>query len=130
MVSAANMKVYMSVDKTYAYVDDPIDYTVQYRNYGSADATGVKIETEIDPNYEVVSISKGGKFSGGKIVWNIGTVPGFKTGHLAETIDSVSFRVIARDTLNPRICLTSTISGSNFENWESNEYPNHATYTM
>ncbi len=130
MVSAANMKVYMSVDKTYAYVDDPIDYTVQYRNYGSADATGVKIETEIDPNYEVVSISNGGKFSGGKIVWNIGTVPGFKTGHLAETIDSVSFRVVARDTLNPRICLTSKISGSNFEEWVSNEYPNHATYTM
>jgi gliding motility-associated-like protein/uncharacterized repeat protein (TIGR01451 family) len=130
MVSAANMKVYMSVDKTYAYVDDQIDYTVQYRNYGSADATGVKIETEIDPNYEVVSISNGGKFSGGKIVWNIGTVPGFKTGHLAETIDSVSFRVVARDTLNPRICLTSKISGSNFEEWVSNEYPNHATYTM
>lgn len=130
MVSAANMKVYMSVDKTYAYVDDQIDYTVQYRNYGSAEATGVKIETEIDPNYEVVSISNGGKFSGGKIVWNIGTVPGFKTGHLAETIDSVSFRVVARDTLNPRICLTSKISGSNFEEWVSNEYPNHATYTM
>lgn len=130
MVSAANMKVYMSVDKTYAYVDDQIDYTVQYRNYGSADATGVKIETEIDPNYEVVSISNGGKFSGGKIVWNIGTMPGFKTGHLAETIDSVSFRVVARDTLNPRICLTSKISGSNFEEWVSNEYPNHATYTM
>lgn len=130
MKSAANMKVYMSVDKTYAYVDDQIDYTVQYRNYGSAEATGVKIETEIDPNYEVVSISNGGKFSGGKIVWNIGTVPGFKTGHLAETIDSVSFRVVARDTLNPRICLTSKISGSNFEEWVSNEYPNHATYTM
>lgn len=130
MKSAANMKVYMSVDKTYAYVDDQIDYTVQYRNYGSAEATGVKIETEIDPNYEVVSISNGGKFSGGKIVWNIGTVPGFKTGHLAETMDSVSFRVIARDTLNPRICLTSKITGSNFEEWVSNEYPNHATYTM
>lgn len=130
MKSAANMKVYMSVDKTYAYVDDPIDYTVQYRNYGSADAKGVKIETEIDPNYEVVSISNGGKFSGGKIVWNIGDVPGFKSGHLDETIDSVSFRVVARDTLNPRICLTSKISGSNFEDWVSNEYPNHATYTM
>ena len=130
MKSAANMKVYMSVDKTYAYVDDAIDYTVQYRNYGTADATNVKIETEIDPNYEVVSISNGGTFSGGKIVWNIGTVPGFKTGHLNETIDSVSFKVIAKDTLNPRICLTSTISGSNFEDWVSNEYPNHATYTM
>ena len=130
MVSAANMKVYMSVDKTYAYVDDPIDYTVQYRNYGSADAAGVKIETEIDPNYEVVSISNGGQLVGNKIVWNIGSVPGFKSGHLKETIDSVSFRVIARDTLNPRICLTSKISGSNFEDWVSNEYPNHATYTM
>ena len=130
MVSAANMKVYMSVDKTYAYVDDAIDYTVQYRNYGSADAKGVTIETEIDPNYEVVSISNGGKFSGGKIVWNIGTVSGFRSGHLAETIDSVTFRVVVKDTLNPRICLTSTISGSNFEDWVSNEYPNHATYTM
>lgn len=130
MVSAANMKVYMSVDKTYAYQGDKIDYTVQYRNYGSAEAKGVTIETEIDPNYDVVSISDGGKFSGGKIVWNIGEVPGFKSGHLEETIDSVSFRVIARDTLNPRICLTSTISGDNFENWVSNEYPNHATYTM
>ncbi len=130
MKPIANMKVYMSVDKTYAYVDDPIDYTVQYRNYGSADAKGVKIETVIDPNYEVVSISNGGKFSGGKIVWNIGDVPGFKTGGLDATIDSVSFRVIARDTLSPRICLTSTISGSNFDDWTSNEYPNHATYTM
>ncbi|MBO4734989.1 MAG: hypothetical protein J5614_01210, partial [Paludibacteraceae bacterium] len=130
MDPAANMKVYMSVDKTYAYVDDKVTYTVQYRNYGSADATGVKIETEIDPNYEVVSVSNGGKFSGGKIVWNINTVPGFKSGKLAETMDSVRFTVIVRDTLNPRICLTSKISGSNFENWISNEYPNHATYTM
>ena len=130
MKPAANMKVYMSVDKTYAYVDDAIDYTVQYRNYGTLEATGVKIETEIDSNYEVVSISNGGKFSNGKIVWNIGSVPGFKTGHLKETIDSVSFRVIAKDTLNPRICLTSTISGSNFPDWTSNEFPNHATYTM
>lgn len=130
MDPAANMKVYMSVDKTYAYVDDKVTYTVQYRNYGSADASGVKIETEIDPNYEVVSISNGGKFSGGKIVWNINTVPGFKSGKLAETMDSVRFTVIVRDTLNPRICLTSKISGSNFEEWVSNEYPNHATYTM
>ncbi|MCQ2200030.1 MAG: glycosyl hydrolase family 8 [Paludibacteraceae bacterium] len=130
MKPAANMKVYMSVDKTYAYVDDEIDYTVQYRNYGTLDAKGVQITTEIDPNYEVVSISNGGKFANGKIVWNIGSVPGFKSGHLDETIDSVSFKVVARDTLNPRICLTSTISGSNFEDWVSNEFPNHATYTM
>ena len=130
MVPSANMKVYMSVDKTYCYQFDEVKYGVQYRNYGSLDATGVTIETEIDPNYEIVEISDGGKFDGTKITWNIGTVPGFKTDHLDETKGEVTFRVIARDTLNPRICLTSTISGDNFEPWVSNEYPNNATYTM
>lgn len=131
MKREANMKVYMSVDKTYAYVGDQIEYTVQYRNYGSADAEDVKIVTELDPNYEVVSIKRGkGSIAGGKITWNVGEVPGFKTGGLDATIDSVSFIVVVKDTLNPRICLTSEISGSNFENWVSNEYPNHATYTM
>ncbi len=130
MDPAANVKVYMSVNKTYAYVDDKVTYTVQYRNYGSKDASGVKIETVIDPNYEVVNISNGGKFSGGKIVWDINSIPGFKSGKLEETIDSVQFTVIVKDTLNPRICLTSKISGANFPSWVSNEYPNHATYTM
>lgn len=131
MKREANVKVYMSVDKTYAYVDDEIEYHVQFRNYGSAEATGVKIETELDPNYEVVAIKRGnGTVSGNKIIWNVGSIPGFKTGGLAATMDSVSFVVVVKDTLNPRICLTSTISGSNFEDWTSNEYPNHATYTM
>lgn len=131
MKKEANVKVYMSVDKTYAYVDDQIEYTVQFRNYGSAAAENVKIETELDPNYEVVAIKRGnGTISDGKIIWNVGEIPGFKTGGLAATIDSVSFIVVVKDTLNPRICLTSTITGSNFEDWTSNEYPNHATYTM
>ncbi len=130
MVKQANMKVYMSVDKTYAYQGDKIEYTVQYRNYGSDNANGVVVTTELDPNYEFVSATKGGTLSGNKIVWNIGSVPGFVSGGLNATIDSVSFIVVAKDTLNPRICLTSTISGSNFDNWVSNEYPNHATYTM
>lgn len=136
MAPAPNMKVYMSVDKTYAYVDDQIEYTVQFRNYGSKDATGVVIETALDPNYEVVAITRGnGTITQGQnIKWNVGTVPGFKTGKLSATIDSVSFVVVAKDTLNPRICLTSTISttdeNNKFEPWTSNEYPNHATATM
>ncbi len=131
MKREANVKVYMSVDKTYAYVDDLLEYNVQFRNYGSADAKDVKIVTELDPNYEVVSIKRGkGSVEGGKITWNVGEIPGFKTGGLDATIDSVTFIVAVKDTLNPRICLTSTVSGSNFEDWTSNEYPNHATYTM
>ncbi|MDR1729388.1 MAG: DUF11 domain-containing protein, partial [Prevotellaceae bacterium] len=130
MTPKANMKVYMSVDKTYAYQGDKITYTVQYRNYGSVEAKNVSIETELDPNYQFVSAAEGGTLSGNKIVWNIGSVPGFKSGGLAATQGSVQFTVNVKDTQNPRICLTSTISGDNFEDWVSNEFPNNATYTM
>ena len=130
MKPIANMKVYMSVNKTYVYQDDDLEYTVHFRNYGSKDAEGVKIVTEFDPNYELISLDPRGKLENNKIVWTIGTVPGFKSDHLAETMDSVKFKVIARGIENPRICLTSTISGDNFEDWTSNEYPNNATYTM
>lgn len=130
MYPAANMKVYMSVNKTYVYQDDDLEYTIHFRNYGSKKAEGVKIVTGFDENYELVSLDPRGKLVDGKIVWEIGDVPGFKTGHLAETMDSVKFKVIARGIKNPRICLTSTISGDNFEDWTSNEYPNNATYMM
>ena len=126
----ANMKVYMDVDKTYAYKGDQITYKVDFRNYGALDAENVVIETELDPNYEFVSATNGGNLVGNKIVWNISSVPGFKTGGLDVTRDSFFFTVVVADTLNPRICLTSKISGDNFDEWESNEYPNNATYTM
>lgn len=132
MVSAANMKVYMSVDKTYAYQGDKVGYMVQYRNYGSADATGVTIQTPLDEDYSFVSASDGGVYDASThtITWNVGTVPGFKSGELAATMDSVSFTVKVTSLVNSRVCETSTISGTNFPDWISNEYPNHATYTM
>ena len=130
MVAAANMKVYMSVNKTYAYQGDQLEYKVSYRNYGKLDATGVTITTPLDPDYTFVSANKGGKLVGNNIVWAIGTVPGFKSGGLEATRDSVSFIVTIKDTLNKRVCLQSTISSSNAPNWVSNEYPNNATYTM
>ncbi|MBP5455535.1 MAG: DUF11 domain-containing protein, partial [Paludibacteraceae bacterium] len=132
MKPIANAKVYMSVDKTYAYQGDDVTYGVQFRNYGTLDAEGVKITTKLDPNYTFVSATKGGTYNAGShsITWNIGSIPGFKTGKLAATMDSVFFTVNVADTLNPRICLTSTLTASNCDEWVSNEYPNHATYTM
>ena len=132
MVPKANMKVYMSVDKTYAYEGDRVSYTVQYRNYGTLAATGVKIQTPLDEDYTFVSANKGGVYDPAThtITWNIGTVPGFKSGGLAATIDSVAFTVRITSLDNERVCETSTISGDNFPEWVSNEYPNHATYTM
>lgn len=132
MVPKANMKVYMSVDKTYAYEGDKVGYTVQYRNYGTEDAKDVKIQTPLDDDYTFVSATKGGVYdkTTHTITWNIGTVKGFKTGGLAATMDSVAFTVRITSLDNSRVCETSTISGSNFDEWVSNEYPNHATYTM
>ena len=132
MTPKANMKVYMSVDKTYAYEGDKVGYTVQYRNYGTVDATNVKIQTPLDEDYTFVSATKGGVYDPAThtITWNIGTVKGFKSGGLAATMDSVAFTVKITSLANNRVCETSTISGSNFPEWISNEYPNHATYTM
>jgi len=132
MKPSANVKVYMSVDKTFAYKGDNVTYGVQCRNYGTADAKSAVITTQLDPNYEFVSATKGGVYnaSSHSIIWKIGDIPGFRTGKLDATMDSVSFTVSVKDTLNRHVALTSTISGSNFDEWISNEYPNNATYTM
>ncbi len=131
MKAGANVKVYMDVDKTFAYEGDILNYEVSYRNFGVIDATGVVITTTLDPNYEVVSVSGGGTASGSTITWNIGTVPGFKTGGLEQTKGVRKFVVRVRPIdMATTVCLTSTITASNAPTWTSNEYPNNATYTM
>lgn len=132
MKPSANVKVYMSVDKTFAYKGDSITYGVQLRNYGSADAKDAVVTTKLDSDYEFVSATKGGSYNAANhsITWNISNIPGFKTGELEATMDSVSFVVKVKNTEHNKVGLTSTVSGSNFESWESNAYPNNATYTM
>ena len=132
MKPSANVKVYMSVDKTFAYKGDSVTYGVQLRNYGSADAKDAVVTTKLDSDYEFVSATKGGSYNATNhsITWNISNIPGFKTGELEATMDSVSFVVKVKNTEHNKVGLTSTVSGSNFENWESNAYPNNATYTM
>lgn len=132
MESRANVKVYMSVDKTYAYEGDKVTYGVQCRNYGSKAAENLVVTTPLDPDYKFVSATKGGSYDAAShtVTWKIASLPGFKTGALDATIDSLSFTVLVTDTQNKLVGLTSTVKGSNFETWESNEYPNNATYTM
>lgn len=132
MVAAANMKVYMAVDKTFAYEGDLLTYTVSYRNYGSIAATGVSITTVLDNNYQLVSVSNGGTLSGNTITWSIGSVPGFQTSTgIPPTKGEVKFTVRVKPlTTATIVCLTSTITSTNAPTWISNEYPNNATYTM
>ena len=131
MVAAANLKVYMDVNKTFVYERDLLDYEVSYRNYGVEDALNTQITTTIDDQYEIVSISNGGVLNGNTITWDIGTVPGFQTGGLDITKGLLSFQVRVKEVAAANIvCLTSTITSSNTEPWTSNEYPNNASYTM
>jgi len=134
MVANANMKVYMAVNKTFAFPGDLVTYTVSYRNYGSVAAAGTKITTTIPSQYQFVSASGGGTLSGSTLTWNIGSVPGFSTtSGISPTEGSVTFVVKVASSATGRVCMTSTISATNNINnltWTSNEYPNNATYNM
>lgn len=130
--ASANMKVYMSVNKTFAFTGDEITYTVDYRNYGVIDALDTKIVVDIDPQYEVINTG-GGVLAGNKLTFTIGTVPGFKTASgILPTKGNRIFKVkVKSPKVTDRVCLTSTISATNDPNtWTSNEYPNNCTYTM
>lgn len=131
MKPVANMKVYMAVDKTFAYEGDLLTYTVSYRNYGSLAASGVSIATTLDNNYQFVSATNGGTLSGNTITWTVGNVPGFTTGGLAATQGSMKFTIRVKSIATAVIsCLTSTITSANSPSFTSNEYPNNASYTM
>lgn len=133
MVAKANLKVYMAVDKTYAYVGDELIYTVSYRNYGSVAATTAQITTVIPSEYQVVSgsISGGGTLSAGVITWSLASIPGFQTASgINPTKGSFTFKVKVLNTNSNRVCLISNIAAPNAFGWTSNEFPNNATYTM
>lgn len=132
IVAGANMKVYKAVSKTFGFPGDTLKYTISYRNYGSVNATGVKIEDVLPAELNFVSASNGGTFSGGKVTWNIGTVPGFTTaGGVAPTVGEVTVICRIKSTATTgRFCNTATISCTNGTGWTSNEYANRITATL
>ncbi len=129
MNPSANMKVYADIDKTFGYPGDLVTYKVNYRNYGSLDASNVQITNTIPAEYEFVSATGTPTVGGGTITWNIGTVDGFRTGGLDQTHDSVyvTYRVTGS---TGRVCNTFDITCSNGTGWTSNEYPNNVTEVM
>ncbi len=129
---APNMKIYKSVNKTYAYVGDTVTYTISYRNYGKNDATSVEIRDTLDAGYNYISGSstKTLSVSGNVLIWNIGAVKGMNTGDVNKTRDSLRFKVIVNSNAPDRICNTSTIKEGGVFHWKSNEYPNRITDVM
>ncbi len=126
----SNVKVYLSTDRTSAYVGDTVTYSVTVRNYGAADAENVTVRTGIDKSIKVVAV-EGGSASGADVLaWSVGTLPGFKSGRLDESVRTLTFKAVVTDTMNRHIALKSTALVGGDEVWTSNEYPNNATYTM
>jgi gliding motility-associated-like protein/uncharacterized repeat protein (TIGR01451 family) len=138
MIPTANMKVYKSVNKTYAYHGDTLTYTISYRNFGKPDATNVVIADALPSGLTYLSQISAGpgvsvSNSGGSLTWTIATVSGTNIGipsNLNKTMDSIVFKVLVNNTATGRLCNTATITTSNGTGATSNEYPNHITETM
>lgn len=129
-----NLKIYRSIEDSlsYAYTGDSFTYYLDYRNYGSVDASGTTIVEHVPEDFIFVSAANGGVYdaSSHTVTWNIGTVPGFKTGHLDDTKGQVSYVVKVGPNASGRYCTTAEISCDNGLGWTSNEYPNFVTATM
>lgn len=132
MLPQANMKVYKSVNKTYAYVQDTITYTISYRNYGKPDglAVVVKDTLSLGLNYVNGSSTKPISVAGNILTWNVGTVKGMNGGNVNLTKDSITFKVVVNASAPSRICNTSAIFENGIFHWKSNEYPNRITDVM
>jgi uncharacterized repeat protein (TIGR01451 family) len=132
MEPKANVRVYLSVDRTVAYPGEEVTYTVSYRNYGSQDAENVQINVPLGSNYSFIGATGNASLQGGAVVLNNLTIPGFtSSGGVANSSDNFSFTVKVGEVTNHSFeCLQATISASNAPTQTSNEYPNNASHTM
>jgi len=133
MKRSANMKVYLDVNKTYAFEGDTITYTIDYRNYGAEDAKGVKIEDRLHGDLVFASGTGSPSYNAATntVTWNIGNVPGFKTSSgINPTKGSVTLKVTIPNAKLKRYENKVTISCTNGTGWTSNEYPNKISSVM
>jgi uncharacterized repeat protein (TIGR01451 family) len=133
MKRGANMKVYLDVDKTYAFENDTISYAIDYRNYGAEAASGVVITNRLHNDMVYVSSTNGGSYdaASNSVRWNIGAVPGFKTSTgVNPTKGTVSFKVIIPYANLKRYENRAQITCTNGSGWVSNEYPNRISSVM
>ncbi len=134
MLPKPNMKIYRSIEDSlsFAYTGDVFTYFLDYRNYGSVDAEDVKIVENVPDDFIFAGAENGGVYDpiNHTVTWNIGMVPGFKTGGLDVTKGRVSYTVKVGPKASGRYCTTAEITCSNGFGWTSNEYPNYITPTM
>lgn len=127
MIASANMKVYLDTDKTFALEGDQITYTIDYRNYGSVDASSVTITDKLPDDFVFVSATGGGSYSSSAhtVTWNVGTVQGFRSGGGVD-VTTGSRKLVVRidNATQEQYANTVDIDCSNGSGWTSNEYAN------
>jgi uncharacterized repeat protein (TIGR01451 family) len=131
--AGANMKVYLDIDKTFAFEKDTVTYTIDYRNYGSLEASGVTISDTLNKDFSFVSATGGGTYnnSAHTVTWNIGNVPGFKTATgITPTTGQVKLKVVVATATQKQYRNKVSISCDNGSGWTSNDYPNNITAVM
>lgn len=129
----ANMKVYLDIDKTFAFEGDSVTYTIDYRNYGSLDAQNVVITDTLHKDFVYISSTGGGAYDAGSntVTWIIGTVPGVKSStDLKATMGQFKLTVKVGTASEEQYRNRVSITCSNGTGWTSNEYPNNITPVM
>jgi len=129
-----NLRTYISTDKTIASINEEITVTVDYRNYGSIDATDMYITSELPEGVEFVSATQGGTYNAEtrNVTWNIALLPGYTNAEsLANTQGSLQYIITPSFTAPKKIKPQATISCANGFTAPSNSFPNtiSSTYT-
>ena len=132
MTAQPNLKVYKSVNKTFAYAGDTLTYVLSYRNYGAADANPVSIVDHLPSDLFYLSStttpsSAPAVGSNGTVVWNLGTVPGLHNTPGNTNLSSTEGAVTLVVTVNSaaateRICNTAEIYVGSSLDWTTNQY--------
>jgi uncharacterized repeat protein (TIGR01451 family) len=130
----ANLKIYKSVDRTYAFNGDTITYWLNYRNYASTASTGTQVQDALPPELGFVSASPAPSSApavggNGTVSWSLPSVPGLVNQNYGATMGGITLVAMVLGTTG-RFCNQATISCSNGSGWTSNEFPNHQTPVM
>lgn len=129
----ANTKVYCAIDRSFAFEKDTVTYTLDWRNFGSADALGTVVVDTLHKDFSFVSATNGGVYNNAShtVTWNIGTLPGFKTATgIPPTIGQAKLRVVVASATEKQYRNKASISCTNGTGWTSNDYPNNKTAVM
>jgi uncharacterized repeat protein (TIGR01451 family) len=130
---AANTKVYLAIDKSFAFEKDTVAYTIDYRNYGAVDAAGTTVVDTLHKDFKFVSATDGGIYDNTShtVTWNIGTLPGFKTATgITPTAGQAKLKVVIANATQKQYRNKVSISCANGSGWTSNDYPNNVTAVM